>query len=336
MKAKYQSKLELENRTKLQDVIPLETPFLIYLDPSSACNFKCEFCPSAFSTKEDFEKKTFDFELFKKVIDDLKEFNSPIKVMRMNKIGEPLVNKNISKMIKYAKDSKMVNFIDFATNASLLNNELSLELVEAGLDKINISIEGVNEEQYKKYVHADIDFNSFVENIKFLYRNKKQLEITIKIPSNYITEDDKKIFFDTFSDYCDRIFIENLTSIWPNFDINKKSDILKVEEKSQYGLDDCDKKVCSYIFYSMVINSNGSVSACCPDWQEKLIIGNVNNQSLKEIWNSNILKELQIMHLEGNRKNNDICANCGHIKYAQIDNIDEFADYILNKIRGVK
>ena len=86
----------------------------------------------------------------------------------------------------------------------------------------------------------------------------------------------------------------------------------------------------------MVINSNGSVSACCPDWQEKLIIGNVNNQSLKEIWNSNILKELQIMHLEGNRKNNDICANCGHIKYAQVDNIDEFADYILNKIRGVK
>ncbi|MDA0050232.1 SPASM domain-containing protein [Brachyspira hyodysenteriae] len=265
-------------------------------------------------------------------MDDLKEFKNNIKVLRLYKIGEPLVNKNIAKMIRYAKDSGKVNFIDMTTNASLLNEKLSLELVESGLNKINISIEGVNSSQYKKYANVDINYDQFVENIKFLHKNKGDLEITIKIPSNYITEEDKKLFFETFSDYCDRIFIENLTSVWSNFDINSSSNVLKnIEDKTQYGLEVKNKKVCTYLFYSIVINSTGTVSPCCSDWQEKMIIGNVNNQTVREIWNSEKLKELRIQHLTGHRDKNPICVNCGNIKYAQIDNIDDYADAILTK-----
>ncbi|MDA0036157.1 SPASM domain-containing protein [Brachyspira hyodysenteriae] len=80
------------------------------------------------------------------------------------------------------------------------------------------------------------------------------------------------------------------------------------------------------------MNSTGTVSPCCSDWQEKMIIGNVNNQTVREIWNSEKLKELRIQHLTGHRDKNPICVNCGNIKYAQIDNIDDYADAILTKI----
>ena len=46
MKAEIKSKLNLDQRVALQEVIPLETPFLLYVDPSSACNFRCQFCPT--------------------------------------------------------------------------------------------------------------------------------------------------------------------------------------------------------------------------------------------------------------------------------------------------
>ncbi len=333
MKAKIKSKLNLENRTPLQDVIPIETPFLLYLDPSSLCNFKCQFCPSGHRNLIEnvgYKRSIMELELFYKIIDDLKEFNNPIKFLRMNKIGEPFLNKNLEKMIDYAKKSGKIEKIDLATNGALFDKERLAAVIDAGVDRINISVEGVNVEQYKKYCGVELDFEKFLENVKWLYANKKDCEITAKIPKNYLTEDDEKSFYDIFGNYCDRIFVENLTSIWPAFDIQKHSDI-KISDASQYSQKQEDKDVCSYIFYSMAINSDGTVSACCPDWEQKLIIGDTNKQSLKEIWNSPEYNSLRIQHLEGKRCENLTCSICGHIKHCQIDNIDPYKDKILKK-----
>lgn len=334
MKAIVKSKLNLENRVALQDVIPLKTPFLLYLDPSSLCNFKCQFCPmghSQITENLEYKRQIMDFDLFKKTIDSLSDFEDNIKVLRMNKIGEPLMNKKIVQMVDYAKKCGKIDYIDFATNAGLLTQEISLGLTQAGLNRLNISIEGVSDEHYKKFCSSKVNFNNLVENIKFLYKNKKNTEIVIKIPSNYITKQEQEEFMQIFGNYCDRIFVENLTSIWPNFDINKVSNVLKIEEKNQYEKEAKDRNVCSYIFYSMVINASGTVSACCPDWEEKLVIGDLHNNSLYEIWNSEKLKSLQLQHLKGGRKCNSICGNCGHIKYCQVDDIDEYAKDLLKK-----
>ena len=104
MKAQLKSKLNLEKRIPLQDVIPLQTPFLLYVDPSSACNFRCLFCPSGHKdmiNKSVYPRSIMSLDLFNKVIRDLSEFEQPIKVLRMNKIGEPFLNKNLSKMVYY-------------------------------------------------------------------------------------------------------------------------------------------------------------------------------------------------------------------------------------------
>lgn len=335
MKAKIKSKLNLEDRTPLQNIIPIETPFLLYLDPSSLCNFKCQFCPSGHRNLIEnvgYKRSIMNLDLFYKIIDDLKEFEKPIKFLRMNKIGEPLLNKNLEKMISYAKKSGKIEKIDLATNGSLFNKERMEAIIKAGVDRLNISAEGVNSAQYLKYCGVEFDFDNFVKNVKWLYENKQNCEITIKIPKNYLTKEDEKKFFDTFGDYCDRIFVENLTSIWPAFDIQEYSNI-KISNESQYNQKQEDKNVCSYIFYSMAINSDGTVSACCPDWEQKLLIGDANKQSLKEIWTSPEYDSLRIQHLEDKRCDNETCSICGHIKYCQVDNIDSYKDEILVKFK---
>ncbi len=338
MKAEIKSKLNLENRVSLQEAIPVRTPFLLYLDPSSLCNFKCQFCPMGhahMTSTLSYKRQCMDFALFQKVIDDLQAFEDNIKVLRMNKIGEPLMNKHVVRMVEYAKKSGKIDSIDFATNAALLTKDISLGLVQAGLDKLNISIEGVHAEHYKKYCSAKVNFESIVENIKFLYENKQDMQIYIKIPSNYISVEEQEEFLRIFGNSCDNIFVENLTSIWPNFDINTASEHIRVEDTGQYGLSAEEKEVCTYIFYSMVINASGTVSACCPDWEEKLIIGDVTKQSLSAIWQGQALKKLQLQHLQGQRKENSICGNCGHIAYCQIDNIDMYKDMLAEKITHV-
>jgi len=273
-------------------------------------------------------------DVFKKIINDLHGFDRPIKVLRMNKIGEPFLNKNLSLMVEIAKKSGRVDYIDMATNGSLFTRQRLAPVIEAGLDRLNISVEGVNSSQYREYAGYNIDFDNFVGQIKWLYANRGNCEITIKIPGNYINADQKKMFYDIFGNYCDRIFIEDIAPIWPQFDIESHSGISIEKNEGQYKQDLREKEVCAYIFYSLTINSDGSVSACCPDWEQRLIVGDTRSRSLTEIWNSAELNALRRSHLKGRRHRNEVCAQCKHITYCQIDNIDPYKEILLKKIKG--
>ena len=251
MKAKIKSRDEISNnRERLEDKIPLNTPFLILIDPSDKCNFRCKFCPTSdlklMQATDGRNYGNMDFDLYKKVIDDIAEFDNNIKMIYLYKDGEPLLNPFFSDMIKYAKASKCIDNISATSNASLLNKELSLSIVEAGLDKLQISIEGINAEQYFNISNVKIDFNKLVDNIKFLYDNKKQCEIYIKIVGNNLTEQEKTEFYNIFGDICDYIFIENATQIWNNFKI---SDYINItNDKTLYGKEVKYKNVCRKFF----------------------------------------------------------------------------------------
>ena len=332
MKAEVKPRIELENRTKLETVIPLATPFVIFVDPADICNFKCTFCPTG---DQDLMKsvgrplKVMKFDLYTKIIDDIAEFDQKIKVLRLYKDGEPLLNKKLPQMIKYAKDKGVADKIDTTTNASALTNERSLALIEAGLDRINISIYGVNEKQYKEFSKVNIDFKKIVENVKFFYENRKQCEVLVKINGDTLTKDEKQFFLDTFGDYCDKIFIEHIMGCWPEFEI-KGVDIN--DEFGIYGQEIKEVSVCPYVFYAFSINSDGSVSTCFLDWARKLIIGNANTQSVKNIWFGEGMKEYRKMFLEGGRKEHPVCKDCGQLTHGMPDNIDKYSEKLLKRL----
>ncbi len=338
MKADVKSKLNLESRVDLENVIPLQTPFLLYVDPSSACNFRCQFCPTGHKDlikNSDYRRSTMHFGLFEKLVNDLSEFSDDLKVMRMNKIGEPLLNKRLPDMIRLAKEKGRVQHIDLATNGALFSQDLLTRLVSAGIDRLNVSLEGINREQYQQHAKVDIDFDAFITTIRWLYVNKGTCEITIKIPGNYINADQKQLFFDTFGNYCDRIFVEEIAPIWPGFDVAERSGLQIQTEQGQYQQSLQEKAVCTYIFYAMAVNADGTVSACCPDWDQKLIVGDLKQQTLADIWSSSAMNALRIQHLEGKRCSNQTCKDCGHIKYAQVDNIDVHRQSLLNKLMPI-
>jgi len=222
--------------------------------------------------------------------------------------------------------------MDFATNGSVFSPELLMSLVEAGLDRLNISLEGVSTEQYAEHAKVNFDFPKLVEQIQWFYPRRGTCEVTIKVPGNYLSAEDRKTFFDLFGNYCDRIFIEELSPIWPEFDLESRAGVKASKTEGQYREALEDKDVCTYIFYAMAINADGTVSACCPDWDQKLVIGDLNFESLLDIWRSGELNKLRRLHLQGKRRENPICRACGHIKYSQIDNIDPYRERLLTKL----
>lgn len=323
MKAKIEPRINLNDRTPLETVIPLKTPFVIFVDPSSGCNFKCTYCPTGHL---DLIKDTGRFQgilkldLFKKIIDDISEFEENIKVLRLYKDGEPFLNKNLHLMTKYAKDSGKIDYIDTTTNAALMTPEKLEPVLEAGMDKINISIDGMDNEKYLEFVKTKVNFQKIIDNVKWLYENKGNTEVVVKIPGDILSEEDKKNFYETFGNIADRIFIENFAPCWPEFDVEKHTGIKITEGIYQNKIQDTD--TCPYIFYSYSVNSDGHVSSCFLDWQRKLVIGDVRKESMKEIWNSKKMNQLRLLHLNGNRKKCSTCGSCGQLTHCLPDNID--------------
>lgn len=333
MLAEIKPRIDLKNRTKLETVIPLAVPFIINVDPSDVCNFQCKFCPTGdrklMKVTSGRGHGNMDFNLFKKIINEICEFEKPIKVLRLYKDGEPLLNPKLAEMIAYAKKMKCSERIDTTTNASLLNPTRNIELIEAGLDRINISIEGVNAEQYASFSNYHIEFEKLVENIRHFYENRKQCEMIVKINGDTLSDDDKNKFYEIFGNIADGVYIEHIMSCWPGFELNG---VEINKERGIYGQEISEVMVCPYIFYSFSINSDGTASTCFLDWARKLIIGDAKVQSVKEIWSGTDLFEYQKSFLSMKRKEHPVCGQCGQLSHGLPDNVDSYSNELLEKL----
>lgn len=315
-------RIQLENRSDLKSEIPLESPYVIFIDPSSVCNFKCKFCMNHKIKKPEI----MDFELYKSIIDGLQQFKNPVKVIRLYGFGEPLININFCKMVEYAKASDKVLAVDTTTNGSLIDRVYADRLIKSGIDRINISIEGVSSEQYKNFTGRDVNFDELVENLTYLHSIKNNTIIFIKICGDYLTDAEKQKFYDIFAPISDGCDIEHTANCWYDCEIEGVN-----SEVGIYGqpLDNID--FCSYIMYQLMICSGGEAVMCFLDWSKQLIIGNAKYQSIHDIWHGNDLKEARIKMLQGIKPK--ICQQCQQLKFGMAVNLDPYREEILERIK---
>ncbi|MGL4721917.1 MAG: radical SAM/SPASM domain-containing protein [Desulfovibrionaceae bacterium] len=335
MSIQHKYRVNKEKHEVLGNVAPLEEPFVLLIDPSNLCNFRCKFCPTG---DQKLIKSTgrynglLDFTLFTKIIDDLKEYSRPIKTLRLYKEGEPLLNPKFEEMVAYARKSAFVQRIDTTSNGALLTPERNRKIVEAGLDQINISVNGITAEQIYYFTKTKVNFSAYVDAIRDLYENRGNCEISIKAIKENLTEDEQKVFYDIFGPLSTRISLEHISPAWPQFELHE--DVISTYTAGNYGQEVLEREVCPYIFYIMVINSDGRVSTCVGDWPNKLIVGDVRKQSVRDIWKGVLLNKHRIAHLEGKRWDEPFCADCEVVTYGTLDNLDSYAGEILSRMRA--
>jgi radical SAM protein with 4Fe4S-binding SPASM domain len=268
-----------------------------------------------------------EYDLFTKIIDDISEFESNVHSLRLYNVGEPLLNKRLPEMIRYAKQSGRINIIDTTTNCSLLTPEISLELIDAGLDKICFSIEALTSKEYLKIAGAKVDFDKVVSNIAFFFEHSRQCQVHVKIMDVSVpTDEDKQKFYRLFEDKCHTMWVDSVVNVWPDFDAPGA-----LSGKNMYNEEVIPLLVCTQPFYNLSVNPDGTVTHCDLDWNNEFIIGDLTKQTLKEIWNSDIVYHTQLIHLKGDRKTIEICRKCPWPDNGCIDNFDEYRETVLKR-----
>ena len=315
----------------LKDLIPLKQPLRILIDPCNICNFRCEFCFQS-NLNSPFAGTVMSEEIFDEVLKSLSEFDEPINVVHMYGLGEPLTNKNLPNFISRLKKSGRAKKISVTTNGSLLNENLSQSLIDAGIDRIQISLNGLCDEDFARIVHRKISFDELYRQIKYLYEIRGNCHLHVKINGECFSSEDREKFVALFQNFADTINIDHVANFWSGIEIPGAEKNLNV-----YGLNysPSDDFVCYRTFYEMMINADGNVSPCCIDYKfHEQSLGNIKNFSLKEIWTGKKLRQLQLCALKGETSPYKICNGCeGKFSDATTD-ITPYREEILNRLKG--
>ena len=315
----------ITNRKPLIEQLPLETPLSIHVCPATFCNFKCFYCTMSNELGggilSDVNKKFMDMDFFALLIEQIKSFPDKLKLLNFAWLGEPLLHPHIVEMVKIAKQADIAERVEIVSNGSMLNYELSKGLVEAGLDRIRISLQGLTEESYWKTSKYKIDLNKFKENISILHElaseHGSNTKIYIKIMDAMLkSNEDEVIFREQYEEICDFMNIETLVPLMSDVDVSSAKEDFST---GYWGNKIQEVSCCPEPFYTLVVSPSGMVLPCC-EIGDELNLGTISEtNSIVDIWNGERLHAVRNMMMNDGKNAHPSCRKCGVVKYQIAD-----------------
>lgn len=271
-----------------------EFPLLVDLELASLCNLKCPMCYTITDEfKEKVNTKFMDFNLFKKIID---EISHKVPALRLSLRGESTLHPKFIECIRYAK-SKGIKEISTLTNGSKLKVDYFKEICDAGIDWITISVDGLDFE-YER-IRKPLKFNDTFKKISDMNQYKKDNNLNkpvIKIQSLWPSiKNDPSSFYNKFEPITDLIAFNPLIDY-----LQKDTDIVYIANFS-----------CPQLYQRLVIGADGLAMMCSNDEENEHIIGDANIQSIYNIWHGAELTKVREKQKEENGfKNYSVCKKC--------------------------
>jgi len=286
-------------------------PPVVMIEPTNICNLKCPLCPSGNGTLKR-AKGFMDFSLFKKIIDEIKDH--AFMVVLWNQ-GEPFLNKDFLKMIKYASENGL--FTLTSSNLNIMPN--AEDLINSGLDSLIVSLDGTIQDTYNKY-RINGELAKVIENTKKIVKARKILKKKNPlIRWQFLVMKHNEHEIDKIKQLAKELEVDSLelktVQIYSKDDIqnflpqNPKYRRYKIKNEDfelKFGI----KNRCRRIWTNAVINWDGEVAICCFDKDIEHRIGNIKDSTLSEIWKNEKIRKIRNQILT-DRKSIPICRNCG-------------------------
>jgi MoaA/NifB/PqqE/SkfB family radical SAM enzyme len=263
-------------------------PEIVQIESTNICNAKCVFCP-----RDEMHRRQgiMSLELFRKIADECVELG--ITHVRMHNYGEAFIDKQLVEKIAYAKQQG-IKEVGVISNGSLITEAVARGMIEAGLDAINISVDASGKEVFEA-TRIGLKYDKVVANIERLVRiraesgkRRPKLILSFVRQSN---SSDEQAFIEHWRTIADKVHVTDLHN-WAGT-LNTESDV---------------NYPCYRPWLTFTVLWDGRVSLCCADFDGKVILGDLNTSSIREIWNAEPYRQVRQQHLESGGP--DICRAC--------------------------
>lgn len=275
-----------------------KVPPSLQLEPTNHCNLDC-ICCSRKTMKR--EKGYMDFSLFQKIIDEAAVIG--VRRVHLYLHGEPMLHPRAVDMITYIKASGLG--ITMPTNGMLFTEDKILKLLGSGLnssDYIIFSILGHSKEVHEKIMRG-VNSEKVRTNLRIFLQLRRQHKVNgpiieavfYRMPENAHEATEFEKYWRGIVDH-----------VHPVAEISRQF--------ADYSLDNASiprrNKTCKNLWERMTIFWNGDVTTCIADLDAKYIAGNLKKDTIRTLWNSEILLNFRQLHKDGAFRQLDLCASC--------------------------
>ena len=296
-------------------------PYIYNLETTNYCNMKCVMCPrTMFMTRKNI---WIDDQLFEKIISNVKThdqksleyfwhwvendydqkvnevsengfyFSVVSRHLVLHGFGEPFLDKKLIQRIELCTKKKIPTY--FSCTPATMTVEKAEKAMEAGLGVLKFSLDAMDERKIKEIRGKKADFVDSIEKIlKIIDIKKKKNFKTLLVPCmiDLAVEpndtDMHKKFLEFWSDKDVFAYIKSQDN---RYMYENDKDL---KNKSHYS-----KQYCEYPWLSVSIMADGNVVPCTQISNNELVLGNINKNTLEEIWNGKKYQELRKMHITG-------------------------------------
>lgn len=281
-------------------------PSYLQIEPFRGCNAKCSICPLNYA-KDDLEikKGRMSEKKFKKIIDKFIPYVPQIEYVSLWDLGEPLLDKGLPEKIKYLKKYNFKN-IAIATNADLLDEKKQVDLLEAGIDTIICSVDGINKKTHES-IRLNTNFERVVKNIQSCIKKRNKGDCKTRFLIRMIRQKLNYRQWPEYVKYWEQYINRTKRDGIIAFDVHTWGGTrVKEKESIDYSIS------CSCINEKMIIAFDGEVVRCDGDvpWKKKERLGNVLFEDPIAIFNNEVFNFYRETHRKGLRGHLYFCRDC--------------------------
>lgn len=275
-------------------------PFSLRIENTNICNARCFMCPhSTMKRKQGIMSRA----LYRKIIDEAVKMG--IDFVNLHNFGEPLLDKDFIWRVIYAKKRGIFR-ISTNTNAQVLNRNLAKALVESGLDEVFISLDAFSKETYQK-IRIGLNYDTVMNNVFRLAEVRKKMgknqpEIIVDFLESNLNRKETRSFIKRWRGIVDHICVSKIH----DWSAKKK----EFANSCYQNYVSHSRTPCRLPFTELLVNWDGTSSLCCQDIEGEVIIGDVNKQTLAEIWNGEKIKAIRKKHREIDTDRLTLCKDC--------------------------
>lgn len=270
-------------------------PGRVTVELSDRCNLTCPMCPRSFHAGEGL----MAWPLYEKVADEIAGHPGTAMVPFFR--GESMMHPRFLDAMRLAKDRGIAP-VQLVTNATLLTPEASRALIGLRIDFVSLSLDAVSPEAFERQRrgarHAEV-----MANVEAFLKLREEAggplpEVQVSAVETDVTRGEMAAFVARWRGRVDRVRL--------------------YEEHSTEGvfgaLPDLPslRRPCGKPLTDLVVYCDGRAALCNQDWERREDLGDVNRQTIAEVWRSPAYQRVRQLHLEGREAEEPSCRGCGH------------------------
>jgi molybdenum cofactor biosynthesis enzyme MoaA len=275
----------------LLDWVYAKSPRYLQLETTIVCQATCHFCPQKKATRRPL---FMEWPLIDKI---LEETRGQGIIYRPFILNEPFADHRMPEIVRRIKKDSTAT-VEFNTNGELVSEKIGRELLDAGVDVMRFSIDGIRKETFNEArgISYDRTYKAVSDFIKLAIKEKHPVDMEVRMIRLPNTEDEQL----EFKNYWENIGVKVLFTDLYAYPWELQNQVVK--------------KPCLKVLDQMFVYVNGEVTLCCWDSAERAVVGNLHREGTLDVWNGKILGRYRELLAAGERDKILLCSRCDAYK----------------------